>query len=500
MNLTYNYGSVNNGQIQGITDNINPSQSTSYFYDELGRLKTAQTTDLVSPGTWKLSFKYDRYGNRLSQIPQGGTASMPLNEVAVDPTTNRISGFQYDAAGNATNDGLHSYGYDAENRLTKIDGGAETFVYDASGMRVKKNATVYIYESGHVIAEYANGAPANSPTAEYAGRFASFSGGTTTYFYHDHLSNRFLANSSGTVTGTLAQFPFGEITSGSFPTKWAFTNYERDNAAGDSGLDYAYARFYSNRLGRFMSMDPLSGSLGNPQSLNRYAYSANDPINKIDPTGMLTGNLTCELLDNGDCRGGNGYAPGGGAFGDPFGVNDDPFGNWTDPTRSDPLAEGEARYTQQVGQAFAAGTTGSDGNGNTYTWNGDHWVKDWNGEQISAGAAAEAGLGIPSVNVYPGGSGTEYFQKGRLPPGADPQGQANSANTKGVPKTDSPKLTGENGPNGASPKDTPELQNKAMQDILDMISDWLDGGLGDFLFCFTCGQQNKYEDRWRGPL
>ena len=124
LNLTYNYGAADNGQIQDITDNITASQSTSYVYDELGRLKTAQTTDLVSSGTWKLGFKYDRYSNRLAQIPEGGTASMPLNEVAVDPTTNRIAGLQYDAAGNLLNDGLHSYGYDAENRLTTVDGTA----------------------------------------------------------------------------------------------------------------------------------------------------------------------------------------------------------------------------------------------------------------------------------------------------------------------------------------------------------------------------------------
>lgn len=344
MNLTYNYGTADNGQIQGITDNITASQSTSYQYDELGRLKTAQTTDQTSAGTWKLGFKYDTYGNRLAQLPEGGTASMPINEMQVDPATNRISAYQYDAAGNMTNDGLHTYTYDAENRLTTVDGGAETFVYDASGMRVKKNSTVYIYEGGHAIAEYANGAPAASPTVEYVGRLAAFSSGTTTYFYQDHLSNRFMANASGTPTGTLSQFPFGELTSGSATTKWAFTNYERDNSAGDSGLDYAYGRFYSSRLGRFMSMDPLSGSIGNPQSLNRYAYVQNDPINAIDPTGMLTGRLTCLLDDHGDCVGGNGYVPGGSGGGDPFGVNDDPWGPMVDPTRSDPLAEGEATY------------------------------------------------------------------------------------------------------------------------------------------------------------
>src|SRR5258708_11767896 len=79
LNLTYDYGSADNGQIQGITDGITPQQSVGYSYDEVGRLKTAQTTDLVSSGTWKLGFKYDRYGNRLAQLPQGGAAAMPIS-------------------------------------------------------------------------------------------------------------------------------------------------------------------------------------------------------------------------------------------------------------------------------------------------------------------------------------------------------------------------------------------------------------------------------------
>jgi hypothetical protein len=109
------------------------------------------------------------------------------------------------------------------------------------------------------------------------------------------------------------------------------------------------------------------------------------------------------------------------------------------------------------------------------------------------------------VNVYPGGSGTEYFlppQNGRMPPGANPQAQAGSAKANGVPKTNSTNPSGEAGPNGASPKDTPELQNKTMQNILDSIADWLDGGtVSDFLFCLTCSLQNmESANRWRGSL
>ena len=35
----------------------------------------------------------------------------------------------YDATGNVTNDGVHSYTYDSENRLVSVDSGA-TYAYD----------------------------------------------------------------------------------------------------------------------------------------------------------------------------------------------------------------------------------------------------------------------------------------------------------------------------------------------------------------------------------
>ena len=65
-----------------------------------------------------------------------------------------------------------------------------------------------------------------------------------------------------------------------------FTAYERDN---ESGLDYAQARYYSSTQGRFTSPDPLlaSGNPKLPQSWNRYAYSVNNPLVNVDPSGLL---------------------------------------------------------------------------------------------------------------------------------------------------------------------------------------------------------------------
>jgi len=63
-----------------------------------------------------------------------------------------------------------------------------------------------------------------------------------------------------------------------------FTGYERD---AETGLDFAQARYFSSTEGRFTSADSLLGSLANPQSLNRYAYVVNNPLNSTDPTGHL---------------------------------------------------------------------------------------------------------------------------------------------------------------------------------------------------------------------
>jgi hypothetical protein len=43
---------------------------------------------------------------------------------------------------------------------------------------------------------------------------------------------------------------------------------------------------YNPGTGRFLSLDPLAGHLEDPQSLNKYDYARNDPINLDDPSGQ----------------------------------------------------------------------------------------------------------------------------------------------------------------------------------------------------------------------
>ncbi|MFV0389206.1 MAG: RHS repeat domain-containing protein [Pyrinomonadaceae bacterium] len=65
-----------------------------------------------------------------------------------------------------------------------------------------------------------------------------------------------------------------------------YTGYERDY---ESGLDFAQARYYNSKLGRFTSVDPLTASanLKNPQSFNRYSYVYNNPYKYTDQLGLM---------------------------------------------------------------------------------------------------------------------------------------------------------------------------------------------------------------------
>ena len=47
------------------------------------------------------------------------------------------------------------------------------------------------------------------------------------------------------------------------------------------------ARWYSERLGRWISADPIITNLANAQSLNRYSYVYNRPVSLTDPSGHV---------------------------------------------------------------------------------------------------------------------------------------------------------------------------------------------------------------------
>ena len=76
-----------------------------------------------------------------------------------------------------------------------------------------------------------------------------------------------------------------------------FTGYEKDV---ETRLEFAQNRYYSNSLGRFTSPDPLMASarVNDPQTFNRFTYVKNNPLNLVDPAGLME----CDPSEDPRCK------------------------------------------------------------------------------------------------------------------------------------------------------------------------------------------------------
>jgi len=120
------------------------------------------------------------------------------------------------------------------------------------------------------------------------------------YTMTDHLgSPRIITDQYGQVKSRRDFMPFGEdifqnvgasrtaslgYSTSQDDLRQKFTGYQKDS---ETQLDFAEARMYENRFGRFTAVDPLlaSGKSANPQTFNRYAYTSNNPIDRVDANG-----------------------------------------------------------------------------------------------------------------------------------------------------------------------------------------------------------------------
>jgi RHS repeat-associated protein len=294
--MTYDAGTADNGNVTHWNASSGyQSFARTYGYDQLNRVSTLSQTSGVTTGcssVFGLSWTYDAWGNRTDQNVTAGTCN--AFHQTVNAQNRLLSPFQYDAAGNMTNDGTHTYTYDAENRIIQVDGGATaTYVYDPSGRRVQKTTggttTSYTYDlAGSVFLE-TQGSTWETFYLYFAGALhAQYKNGVTSFIHGDRLgSTRMVTAMNQSVTDSLDYLPFGEQIAGSSGSTHKLTGDERDS---ETTLDHTWFRQYSSALGRWMHPDPAGLAAvapSNPQSWNRYAYVLNNPLNAADPSGLV---------------------------------------------------------------------------------------------------------------------------------------------------------------------------------------------------------------------
>lgn len=280
-------------------------RQVDYTYDALGRLTAETITDPVR-GNRLISYTYDAVGNRLSRTDNGA-----------------VTVYTYDARDRLLSAGPVSYGYDEKGRLTsrteptrswtyeyngrnqlvravRNEGGALTtieFVYHLD-LRIRTlvngvEADRALHDTNRVYSEVAaelgpDGLPraANVFGHRLLGRTAA---GRKLYYHRDGRPGSIvlLTDETGAAVASYTYDAFGRelVAEGTGQSPYRFAGERLDSLLGLYDLR---ARLYDPETGRFLTPDPLPGTLTYPPSRHPYSYAANDPLNSRDPTGTNT--------------------------------------------------------------------------------------------------------------------------------------------------------------------------------------------------------------------
>jgi RHS repeat-associated protein len=199
--------------------------------------------------------------------------------------------------------------FDAENRLISVTVSGQTtqFVYDGDGNLVKKfkpDGSKTIYVGGIYEVDKASGGSVTRTITYYPTAGAMRINSTLYYVLKDHLgSASVVTDASGNILGEQRYYPFGEtrLSTGTIFTDRLFTG-QREMAG--LGIYHYGARFYSPKLGRFLSADSIVPNPSNPQDLNRFSYVRNNPLRYIDPSGHVACRTKEECQEMGTTPGG----------------------------------------------------------------------------------------------------------------------------------------------------------------------------------------------------
>ncbi|MFE7974266.1 polymorphic toxin-type HINT domain-containing protein [Streptomyces shenzhenensis] len=279
----------------------------SYTYDATGNRRTETLHDPTGDAAKDVRRTYD-YPAPKSQRPHGLT-----QVTTAGPNGTAIDTYTYDAIGNTHTRTIggdrQTLDWDAEGHLAKVTEGTKTtsYVYDADGNRLIRrtdaDTTLYL---GSTEITLAKGAATAKATRYYdlggGNQAIRTDDGKLSFLIGDHHGTSELAVDATDLTMRQRRStPFGAAR-GNAPTSWpgqkGFVGGTDDTT---TGLTHLGAREYDVDTGRFISVDPVMDS-GDPQQMNGYSYTENNPVTYSDPTGRTKCDAEPEVCGKKDNR------------------------------------------------------------------------------------------------------------------------------------------------------------------------------------------------------
>jgi RHS repeat-associated protein len=232
-----------------------PDGVTEYAWDDANRLKEQRTA------SGRTEYRYDADGLRIGQTTYPTTGSPTRTDYVVDPTyayANVIERWEGEGAAGS--------------------GGGAGAGGGATGAPMKLAAV-------HVFGEGIVGQTTCTPTVTSAA--TDCPNATERALHADGFgSTRYLTNAAGTITDRIDYDAFGtEIhREGDTDVEHLYRGEQYD---ANLGYYYLRARYYAPAKGRFTTMDTFPALNGDPATLHRYVFVGNEPIGRIDPSGLI---------------------------------------------------------------------------------------------------------------------------------------------------------------------------------------------------------------------
>ena len=276
-----------------------------FSYDALNRFRgNKQYLNGKPENRYTEDISYDLNGNPLA-LKRSGSGRANYSSFAYEGNRmvsfrdgDRTYKYEYDANGNCTKDGMKNLilEYNHLNLPEKIKSGntlKAVYSWSAEGTKLGvSDAAGYgrHYMGNLIYAKDAKGLRAEAVI--FPGgliRVASDGSQEIDYFLCDHLGSvRVIFNAGGKVVERNDYYASGKaVVREDYPrqagNRYKYNGKEEQTTGNLGYLDYG-ARMYETSSGRWLTVDPMAESY---YSVSPYAYCANNPVNFIDPTGMI---------------------------------------------------------------------------------------------------------------------------------------------------------------------------------------------------------------------
>ncbi len=228
-----------------------PERTETYGFNRQGRQSTLDITDETGTVVTDLDYRYNAHGIRV-EVHDADSGDTTLYLVDANNPTGYAQVLEEGVDDGGTSgqldpvevDRSYTIGHDV---ISQADGGASTpqfLLYDGHG-----STRALLNEMGDVL---------QNPAANNLEQI----------FDYDAFGNLLNIEADQAVTSLLYSGEFTDVA---------------------TGQQYLRARYYDPANGRFNRLDPLlTPDASVPQSLHKYTYGHNDPIQNIDPTGLFS--------------------------------------------------------------------------------------------------------------------------------------------------------------------------------------------------------------------